>query len=432
MAELINNRERRIATMTSIIRELHEGAPIEQVRVKMRELVRVTDATEIAAMEQQLMDEGMPVAEVMAMCDVHADVAREILLDRPRPTTVDDHPAAVIRAENDELLALVQRARTLLGSGHDDAAVLAELRALHGLLAQVDMHYQRKEHLVFPLLERYGITGPSTVMWAKDDEARSLLTALGEAVAADPVDWRAVREAAAPALHALADMVSKENDILLPLALQTLTEGDWEGLRTQQDEFGYAWIDPPGHAAPSAGEVSAPGPVSLPHPTRRRVPAPPADVAGPAPGAATGAGIGEPVLRAPSGALSHAQLIGILATVPVDMTFIDADDRVAYFTEGAERVFPRPRAIVGRRVQQCHPPASVAVVERILTDFRSGAAERCAFWIEHHGRFVLIEYFAVRDSGGDYLGTLEVTQDLTTARTLTGERRLLDYDTPGR
>jgi DUF438 domain-containing protein len=428
MAELINNRQQRIAAMTSIIRQLHAGVPTDQVRAQMRELVRVTDATEIAAMEQQLMDEGMPVAEVMAMCDVHADVAREILLDLPRPVAVDDHPAAVLRAENDELLALIQRARSLLAGDHADAAVLAELRAVHELLGQVSVHYQRKEHLIFPILERYGITGPSTVMWAKDDEARGLVAAWGQSLAADPVDVAAMRQAAAPALHALADMVAKENDILVPMAMQTFAVEDWEELRGQQEEFGYAWIDPPGVESPgpvaqaprpgaTAMSVGLPDPVLAPH------------LAG-APSATTSAASQPVGLAAPSGALSPDQLAGIFAALPVDLTFIDADDRVGYFTEGSERVFPRPRAIVGRKVQQCHPPASVAVVEQILSDFRSGAASQCAFWIEHHDKFVHIQYLAVRDGTGTYLGTLEVTQDLTGPRALTGERRLLEYDTP--
>jgi DUF438 domain-containing protein len=123
-------------------------------------------------------------------------------------------------------------------------------------------------------------------------------------------------------------------------------------------------------------------------------------------------------------------MTALFETLPVDITFVGADDRVAFFSEGPDRVFARSRAIIGRKVQHCHPPKSVDTVERILGDFRSGRQSVAEFWINFQGRFVHIRYFAMRDAGGQYLGTLEVTQDLTRLRALDGERRLLEYDSP--
>jgi hypothetical protein len=130
----------------------------------------------------------------------------------------------------------------------------------------------------------------------------------------------------------------------------------------------------------------------------------------------------------PTGAVSLEQLKAIFATLPVDITFVDAEDRVRFFSEGESRVFARPKAILGRLVQHCHPPSSVDVVERILADFRSGRQSVAEFWIDFKGRFAHIRYFALRDEKGTYLGTLEVTQDLTRERALQGERRLLQYE----
>jgi DUF438 domain-containing protein len=130
----------------------------------------------------------------------------------------------------------------------------------------------------------------------------------------------------------------------------------------------------------------------------------------------------------PTGSLNLDQLGAIFRTLPVDLTFVDADDRVRFFTEGKKRVFVRPKAIIGRKVEHCHPPASVHIVEQIVSDFRSGRQDVAEFWIEVKGQFVHIRYFAVRDEKGTYLGTLEVTQDLTKERSLEGERRLLQYD----
>jgi hypothetical protein len=135
-------------------------------------------------------------------------------------------------------------------------------------------------------------------------------------------------------------------------------------------------------------------------------------------------------IQLPTGALSLHQLVAIFSTLPVDLTFVDAEDRVRFFSEGPDRVFARSRAILGRKVHHCHPPRSVEVVDRILADFRSGRQNVAEFWINFQGRFVHIRYFAVRNGGNEYLGTLEVTQDLTALRRLEGERRLLQYDSP--
>ncbi|PCI10427.1 hypothetical protein COB72_03500 [bacterium] len=133
-----------------------------------------------------------------------------------------------------------------------------------------------------------------------------------------------------------------------------------------------------------------------------------------------------------AGALTIEQLTAIFSTMPVDLTFIDADDRVRFFSEGPDRVFIRPKTIIGRKVQSCHPAESLDVVEQILSDFRSGKQDVADFWLNFQGKFVFIRYFALRDENKQYMGTLEVTQDLTRERALTGERRLLEYDTPAK
>ncbi|MFH1297517.1 MAG: PAS domain-containing protein, partial [Bacteroidota bacterium] len=132
-------------------------------------------------------------------------------------------------------------------------------------------------------------------------------------------------------------------------------------------------------------------------------------------------------VRLPSGSFSVEELLAILNTLPVDITFVDKNDKVKYFSQGKERIFDRNRAILGRDVRMCHPPSSVHVVEQILTDFKNGKELSAAFWIQMQGRFVHIEYFALRDTKGEYLGSLEVSQDLTEKRALQGEQRILSY-----
>ncbi|HET9594283.1 MAG TPA: DUF438 domain-containing protein [Anaeromyxobacteraceae bacterium] len=410
MSELINNREKRVQTLKEVILHLHRGEAPDAVRGRLAALVSEVDAGEIAAMEQQLMAEGMSHREVQSLCDLHADVLKDVMAQPEIPVPLaPGHPVHQFRAENRALGATAQAARQQLkrlaalpDDGPCDAERLSALAAFEPLL-EVDRHYQRKEHLVFSVLERHGTTGPSKVMWGKDDEVRELLRSAVEALR-EPAPAAALKLVAAavvePAIAALEGMIYKEEKILLPMALGMFTAEEWGEIFLQSPEYGWCLVAPAaGYRPPVARPVE--GAVKLP---------------------------AAQAVQFPSGTLSFEQLLGLFSTLPVDITFVDRDDRVAFFSEGPDRIFARSRAIIGREVKHCHPPKSVHVVERIVEDFRSGRQSSAEFWIELHGRFVHIRYFAVRDAAGAYLGTLEVTQDLTRLRALQGERRLLAYD----
>ncbi len=193
-------------------------------------------------------------------------------------------------------------------------------------------------------------------------------------------------------------MIRREEDILLPMSLDTLDELEWWEIARQSADVGFCLVEPEAEWRPASVPAGDEGP--------------PADASR---------------IRLPTGSLTPKELEALLNALPVDATFVDADDRVRYFTHGRERVFARSRAILGRKVQYCHPPSSVDTVDRILQAFRAGTQDRAAFWIEKHGRFVHIEYVAMRDAAGAYLGCLEVTQDLTEKRALRGEQRLLAW-----
>ena len=129
----------------------------------------------------------------------------------------------------------------------------------------------------------------------------------------------------------------------------------------------------------------------------------------------------------PSGNFSVEELTAVLNTLPVDITFVDKNDKVKYFSQAKERIFPRTRAILNRDVRMCHPPSSVHIVEEILKDFKSGKEDQASFWIQMGGKFIHIDYFAMKAANGEYLGTLEVSQNLTEKRALKGEQRILSY-----
>jgi len=248
------------------------------------------------------------------------------------------------------------------------------------------------------------------VMWGKHDEIRDLVKGSIEALQAGEAgrdELLAVAEILLkPALQGIDDMTTKEEEILLPMALDKLGESDWEEIAGQSGQFGYCLYDPP--AAWPSTEAAG-------HDASAAALAAEAEAAG------------DDSLRLPSGSFTPEELLAILNTLPVDMTFVDRNDKVKYFSQGSERIFQRNRAILKRDVRHCHPPASAHIVEKIIADFRSGRESRAPFWIQMGGKFVHIEYFALRDAKGEYLGTLEVSHDVERYRRLSGERRILAY-----
>jgi DUF438 domain-containing protein len=409
VSELIDNgSETRKDMLKHLILKLHTGEAPAQVQRQLVRLLGQVPYGLVVEVEQELIEDGMPTSEVTRLCHLHGAALEGAIDLSAAPVAPPGHPVDTFRRENaalaDELAAL-GRALADLGRLADADApedALLPVRARLNALADVDKHYLRKEHLLFPFLERHGITGPPKVMWAKHDEARALLRAAQEALAARPATAAEARAAVAlavePAARAVKDMIDREESILLPMCLDTLGELEFWEIARQSAEIGFCLVDP--------GEGWRPA-------------------SAPAPAAETQADGGK--IRLPTGSFGAAELEAILNALPLDVTFVDAGDRVRYFSQGGDRVFSRSLAVIGRRVQHCHPPSSVDTVDRILEGFRSGRRDRAAFWIELRGRFVHIEYVALRDRAGAYLGCLEVTQDLTERRALRGEQRLLSW-----
>lgn len=409
MGELIDNAGKKREILKDLIRRLHGGQSQNEVRGQLQHLLGSIPYDDVVKAEQELISEGLPAEEVIKLCDIHTAVLKGSIDQSGAKEAPGGHPAHTFRQEN---IALNWEAGAL-GSLYEKAAAvdrggslnyINEIRAHFNALMDVDKHYRRKEYLLFPFLEKHDITGPPKVMWAKHDEARALLKkalAALEAASKSPVDLRKlVENDLKPASDSVLDMIYKEEQILLPMSLDTLTEAEWYEVYRQSDEIGYCLYDPKIQWRPESISKEA----------RESEPA-----------AASGR------IQLPSGSLNAVELAALLNTLPVDITFVDADDTVRYFSQGKHRIFDRNRAILGRKVQLCHPPHSVNIVERILKDFRSGAEDSAAFWIRANNRFIHIEYFALRDENGGYLGTIEVSQDLTEKRRLEGEQRLLNY-----
>lgn len=409
MSELINNSEKRKELLKHMIQELHQGKAPEAVREQLIQLMQKVPYGEVVEVEQELISEGiLDEKEVLKFCDMHTE-ALEGQIDQSNAKEVpENHPVDVFLKENKELLKVVQLIRNEIKSLIEINATslsdpLLKIKGWFNNLMDVDKHYRRKENLLFPYLEKLEITGPPKVMWGKHDETREFLKAALETLEhsgeISPEELPSVYELVfEPALNAVADMTMKEEEILFPMSMDKLTDSDWYDIQEQTLEIGFCLYDPPAQWEPDGIKTTSKEKVE----DLNRI-------------------------QMPSGSFTKSELLAILNSLPIDMTFVDKDEKVKYFSQSKERIFDRNRAILNRDVKLCHPPSSVGIVEQILEDFKSGKETNAPFWIQMGGKFIHIEYVALHDENGEFLGTLEVSQDLTEKRKLEGDQRLLSY-----
>ncbi len=412
MSELIDNSRKRKDLLKHMILQLHKGIAPEAVRKQLAELMGQVPYDDVVAVEQELISEGLPTEEVLRLCDIHGAVLKGKIDHSGASTAPEGHPVHTFIQENRALqleVAALEELFTRAAAGFSNELVY-EITGHFNALMDVDKHYRRKEYLLFPLLEQKGITGPPTVMWGKHDEARGMLKAALEALhTLRDADQAALTGAIdlqlRPAADAIEEMIYKEEEILFPMCLDTLTEAEWAGILAGSADIGYSLYAPTALWTPPEVSAAAPAQPEEAGPSGR--------------------------IKLPTGSFSVEELTAVLDNLPFDVTFVDAEDTVRYYSAGRERIFERNLAVLGRKVQLCHPPASMHIVQKIIDDFRSGRQSHAPFWITMGDKFIHIEYFALRDAAGKYLGTLEVTQDLTEKKKLSGNQRLLTYAAKG-
>ncbi len=404
MSESINNREYRQNVIKQVISKLHEGKTVDEVKQEFEAAFSGVSATEISEAEAALIAEGLPVAEIQRLCDVHAAVFKGTIEEIHQPsdqTQIPGHPANTLIRENRAIERILEKQIKPFLEGKNENQDLLSLKEGLDNLSRIDLHYSKKENLFFPYMEQYGITAPPKVMWGVDDEIRDMLKAVQHVIIEKTQDFS--MEEAKDKMNALVEkiqeMIFKEENILLPMLLETLTQDEWKKIAEESGEIGFlvekvpVWNPVAGYQAEIKEEKKEAGVITL-----------------------------------PTGVFRTEELIQLLNTLPFDITFVDKDDVVKYFSQSSERVFPRTKAVIGRNVSNCHPPASVHIVEQIVADFKSGKKDHEDFWIKMGDKYILIRYYAVRSEEGQYLGVLEVTQDIKPIQEITGEKRLVAQD----
>ena len=405
----------RTEQLKAYLRRLGDGEDMETVKADFVREFGEVEASEIMQAEQELMKEGTPLTEVQRLCDIHsalfhgatreekianaekaveesitrqkiqAEIAKRDSYPRADYTNknaraaalevIPGHPLQTLTRENDVLAALLKKIKPLLAANEDVTELLGQIRGL-------SIHYAEKGDLLYPLLKvKYGISGPSDVMWTVDDEIRDELSALAKET--DHGDaWRVRLEAV---LKRAEEMVYKEQNILFPICAVNFTEEEWFGIyqdgKDYADCFGvHSEVWDEAEKAKATASVSREGEIVM-----------------------------------PGGHMTPEQLIALLNTIPMEITFVDAENINRFFNEGP-KVFKRPGMAIDREVFSCHPPKIEPMVRQIIDDFRNNRRNEVPVWMEKGGRTMLVRYMAVRDRNGQYLGTVELVQDMEFAR----------------
>ncbi|MFV0380931.1 MAG: DUF438 domain-containing protein [Breznakia sp.] len=372
MSEILVKQNTKITKLKDLILRLHNGEDEQKVKEAFIRDFKYVSGAEIAQMEQQLVNEGMSIDEIMSLCDVHASLFQDNLEDLHSDKVT--HPFDYFREDNEFLTTFMH--------ANQDHLSLAYVQELYD---RVDDHYGKKEQLLFPLLEYVDILTIPQVMWGVDNEIRAELKVVISKLASGndaQVAYVAVEKR-------IRDMITKEQNVLFQMLEEHLSSDLWDKLDLALKNNAALQLNKP-----------------LPKTTRDEVL--------------------EGYIQLPSGKVNALELEKILNVLPLDITFVDKHDRVAYVSQGKHRVFDRPLTVLGREVKLCHPPQSVHIVEAILDDFKAKRKREEHFWIPFKGMFVYIQYFAIYDNEDNYLGVVEVSQDISGIQSIRGEKRLAD------
>lgn len=436
-----NNTVYRQKKIIEILTLLHEGGEFEEAKRLFDESFDGVDVSEITAAERELIASGLDPSEIQHLCNVHAAVFKGSIRDIHRSNYEHEqpgHPVHTLKLENRVIRSLLED--EILGTferfANGNFSQKQRLQNALSDLMQIDKHYTRKETLFFAYMERYGITAPPKVMWGVDDDIRNAIKDVNAYLASEKLAINPLGDKINHVVTEVEEMIFKEEEIMIPMVLDVFQLTDWQRIAEDSLDIGFAFIPKPLTWKPSKDALSQ----EIGQQKERAEAAKKAAAMTEAiaedfseneadPYEWQDEQLSEGKIVLPTGVLQLKELTAIFGVLPVDLTFVDKDDRVRFYSEGKNRIFPRTNSVIGREVINCHPHKSMHMVQKILDDFRSGERNEADFWINMHGKVIYIRYFAIRDTeSNDYLGCLEVTQDITEIQKIQGENRLLNEE----
>lgn len=398
MKELDKERQQAILKILNFIQD---GGELEEAKKMFQAAFDQVDVAEITTAERELIAQGLDPRKIQYLCNVHADVFKGNIKENKENSEFEKpgHPVHTFKLENMVLKSLVNDALLpdLAKWEKGDKGILSKLRQELKDLAKIHYHYARKETSMFPIMTKYGITAPPKVMWGVDDKIRKLIGQANLLISQKDINKAEVSKAIKETAHEVLEMIFKEEEIMLPMIDEVASEEDWGNVKNEEEQIGYTLIQKPMNWKPKEKPKSD-GPISIDK-------------------------LSSLALNFAEGSLNLEQLSAILDLLPFALTFIDENDKVAYFGGGAN-IFPHSKNALGNSVYSCHLPESVPRVKKIFDDFHQGKKDKYEFWFKprHMGRYLYLQYFAVRKDN-KYLGCLEVAQDVTDIRNWKTEKK---------
>lgn len=379
---------------------------LEDARKKLKEQVGTLKPYEIALAEQDLKEveeDECRKEDIQKMLELFDGI-----MDTSRPVLDEDHPIMCYYRENDELRKILLAIEDLV----QYPLIKNQWIEIYDRLAQYRLHLSRKQNQLYPMLERKGFDRPTTTMWLLDDFVRDEIKNARQLLDEDnDKEFIAQQQTI---VDDVRDLMTKEETVLYPTSLAMITPDEFEQMKLGDHEIGFAWIN---IAKDSAASSEKPKPqTGFAKELYELL------------GKYGYSNKASEVFDVATGQLTLDQINLIYKHLPVDLSFVDENERVCFYSDTKHRVFPRSKNVIGRDVKNCHPRSSVHIVEEIIEKFRSGEQSKAEFWINKPDLFIYIQYVAVRDEDGTFKGVLEMMQDCTHIRSLEGSRTLLTWD----
>ncbi len=385
--------EKRINRLIEYTKRLQDGEDGKALYDQYRLDIESVKPSEVFDIFYYLIKEGREPKSILLYLDKVINVFYKSLINYEWEKPSEDDFINSLLAENAALVSKIEAIKTIIKLGN-----CAENRVLLldsiSELKQFNEHYLKKENVLFPYLEkRMSKFEGLSIMWTLHDKVRQEIRETIEILGNVTSSEADINQKLGVLIFSMLGVLKKEELILIPVASEILEQTEWNAMYKQSFEYEFPFIEKP--------EVFFPDAVSS-------------------------LSVKEGIYKTETGSLTYAQLEALFATIPADLTFIDEQDKVRYFSRSQERIFPRSVAVIGRDVRQCHPPESVDKVLEIISNFKLGLKEKAVFWIDYKTHKILIQYFALRDKTGAYLGTLEVSQIIDEMISIKGEKRLLE------
>lgn len=387
--------ESKIKNLIAFCQGIYKKENGKELYEKYLKDIKDVTPQEVFLIENEQLKMGMTSEQMLTFVDKIINVFRVSLEAYPWKKPTNGSFLYYLMEENKGLIKILDDFKSVMKSKDYDV-IKGKSVGFVDSLYEYNEHLLKLENILFPYMEkkmeRYdGLK----IMWALHDDVRNELKSIKKLLKSDDINQKDINVKLGSLYFKMYGMVEKQELIMFPAASKIISDDEFKAMDIQSFDYKFPYIKKPKKPIIEFNDISK-------------------DTDSDA------------VFKTETGSLSYDQVELLINTLPVDVTFVDENDKVAFFSRPKDRFFPRSAAVIGRDVRNCHPPKSVHVVVKIIESFKNGTKDNASFWIQMKGKFILIQYFALRDNKGNYKGTLEVSQDISDIRTLEGEKRLLD------